>query len=94
MNTRRPSRDWLTVLGAEDLARRIERYWKQRGRTVSVRSFHNHETGNGACHVNGTVSVVRSNMIGGWPPKDSTAPIHMGYRPAPRRAPSPGSVRE
>ena len=85
MSQKLPSRDWLTVVGSEDLARRIEIYWKRRGRLVTARSFHNYDTGNGACHVNGAVSVVRSNMVGGWPPSDATRPVHMG-RPMPSRS--------
>ena len=94
MSQARPSRDWLTVDGSADLARRIERYWKARGRKVTVRSLPNYETGNGACHVNGTVSVVRSNMIGGWPPKDCAAPVHLGQAMPARRAVSHSLVRK
>jgi hypothetical protein len=94
MSMGRPSRDWMTVLGAEDLARRIELYWKKRGRKVTVRAFHNYDTGNGACHVNGVVTVVRSNMVGGWPPKDPSTPIHMGHSIASKRAASHALVRK
>lgn len=88
-----PSRDWSTVLGCEALARRIENYWKQKGRKVIVRSLHNHETGNGACHVNGQVAVVRSNMVGGWPPKDPTRSVYLGAATARRRGPFHAQVR-
>lgn len=59
---------------SETLARRIENFWAVRGKKVEVGVFSSSETGEGAAGM-GTIYAVRSNMSGGWPPRDPAAPI-------------------
>ena len=59
---------------SETLARRIQNFWAVRGKKVEVGVFSSSETGEGAAGM-GTIYAVRSNMSGGWPPRDPAAPV-------------------
>jgi hypothetical protein len=56
-----PSRDWLKLGAAQDLAAQIENYWAARGKKVKARVD---EFG---CGLKGPVFAVRSDMINGAP---------------------------
>ncbi len=65
--------DWLTRPNAEDLASRIEQYWKLRG-YYGIRTWVEpfEWKGMGKRRHGEKLWAVRSNMIGGLPPKEAT----------------------
>lgn len=56
---------------AAELALRIEAYWRQRG-ARAVKVWAQHEVGGDKSN-NTALYVVRSNMVGGLPPRTSEA---------------------
>lgn len=86
-------KDYLDARSAQYLARQIEAYWKARGQHVRTEVLTSTATGdqNGR-GVYGSVWVVRSNMVNGYPPDSPLEPVHMAAslprKTAPQSRPS------
>lgn len=71
-----PTRDWATMANAEELAGRIRKYWSDRGYFVELRVINYTDAGNKSALGAASQWCIRSNMIGGLPPKDESWPVY------------------
>lgn len=72
-----PSRDWCTLEQALYLAKLIEGYWKAKGRQIKTEVISTVAEGIGGVKCSGTVYSIRSNMVDGLPPKDTSQAIRV-----------------
>ena len=69
-----PTKDWTKEEHALELAATIKAYWAKRGYSVSTGVKSCTDLGEGRFTMNG-IFCVRSNMVGGYPPKHPGAEI-------------------
>jgi hypothetical protein len=62
----RASADWMTMENARTLASKIEKYWQAAG-YAGIKCWAERQQVSG--QLEGSICVVRSNMIGGFPPR-------------------------
>lgn len=78
--------DWSSKDMAQKMARRIEEFWRARGRTVRAEAILVLNKRGDQIRMNGPVWSVRTNMLNGFPNTDPSAPIYMGRNACVRRA--------
>jgi hypothetical protein len=63
---RRASADWMTMENARSLADKIEKYWLAAG-YAGIKCWAERQQVSG--QIDGSICIVRSNMICGFPPR-------------------------
>lgn len=70
--------DWSCRELAQKMARRLEEYWRARGRKIRAEAVQVLSANGDPIRMNGPVWSVRTNMLDGFPNKDPNAPVYMG----------------